>query len=539
MPRNITVTLQDGSQHTYQNAPDDVTPDQVSTRAQSEFGQGVAHLDGGRSATPPPAAAPAGPQPSMLDRAIASPIGRGIHDIGGSVISGIKGLEGMIPFMGGDQAAYETIRGAVNKPYEAALARNRNTPGYAAARQEQDANFAGRANSGLTTTGLTDQFMPSILPTVAGVAGLVTGGSLDASNAAADTQAAGQDAYASANPRLSKAANIAGGFLAGPEGGLPSLPAPIPKQIAPSVSQLRADATTAYNAAHNSGVVTSAPSYDQMLADLNAKLAARGIDPTLHPNSTAVVKRLNDSAGTPMTFQQIDTQRRIAGHGIDASALNKGDKSMSRLIQDHIDDYVDNLKPADLVGGTNPQQAAADLNNARDLYSRSAKATTIQNLIDKAGVNGSNYTASGLENSLRVQFRKLANNDRGMARFSQAEQAAIKRVATGGSPASMNNALRYLGKFSPQGFFPAIAEMGAVGVMGPGALALPAAGFAGRVGATAMTKAAANRAVDLAALGRTATAIPVTPALQLPQLTPLSRLPAGLLGSGLLQPQRQ
>lgn len=48
MPRNITVTFADGSVHTYRNAPDDITPDQVSARAQKEFGLGVVATDGGR-----------------------------------------------------------------------------------------------------------------------------------------------------------------------------------------------------------------------------------------------------------------------------------------------------------------------------------------------------------------------------------------------------------------------------------------------------------------------------------------------------------
>lgn len=58
MPRNITVTLADGSQHVYANAPDNITPDQVTARAQNDFGQSVTTLDGGRSAAPP---APSGP----------------------------------------------------------------------------------------------------------------------------------------------------------------------------------------------------------------------------------------------------------------------------------------------------------------------------------------------------------------------------------------------------------------------------------------------------------------------------------------------
>lgn len=52
MPRNITVTLADGSQHVYANAPDDITPDAVTARAQKDFGQGVTALDGGKNAAP-------------------------------------------------------------------------------------------------------------------------------------------------------------------------------------------------------------------------------------------------------------------------------------------------------------------------------------------------------------------------------------------------------------------------------------------------------------------------------------------------------
>ena len=48
MPRRITVTFNDGSQHIYENAPDDVTPQQVVDRATKEFRKPVKALDGGR-----------------------------------------------------------------------------------------------------------------------------------------------------------------------------------------------------------------------------------------------------------------------------------------------------------------------------------------------------------------------------------------------------------------------------------------------------------------------------------------------------------
>lgn len=50
MARNVTVTFADGSTHVYQNAPDNITPEQVSERAQREFGKAVSSLDGGKDA---------------------------------------------------------------------------------------------------------------------------------------------------------------------------------------------------------------------------------------------------------------------------------------------------------------------------------------------------------------------------------------------------------------------------------------------------------------------------------------------------------
>ena len=51
MPRDITVTFDDGSTHVYRGAPDNITPDQVSARAAQDFGKAVTSLDGGRKPT--------------------------------------------------------------------------------------------------------------------------------------------------------------------------------------------------------------------------------------------------------------------------------------------------------------------------------------------------------------------------------------------------------------------------------------------------------------------------------------------------------
>ncbi|MFT8896260.1 MAG: hypothetical protein ABF968_04775 [Acetobacter sp.] len=78
MPRNITVTFDDGSSHVYQNAPDNITPEQVNARAQQDFGKPVTHLDGGRSSENP-----------SLDEGMSHSLVEGIPILGGLYDKGI------------------------------------------------------------------------------------------------------------------------------------------------------------------------------------------------------------------------------------------------------------------------------------------------------------------------------------------------------------------------------------------------------------------------------------------------------------------
>lgn len=106
MPRNITVTFNDGSTHVYQNAPDNLTPDMVSARAQKDFGKTVTALDGGRGgASQIPtefganlATTEAAPEVSMRDRVmgvIETPLAA-VATLGGGLISPIVGAVGSL-----------------------------------------------------------------------------------------------------------------------------------------------------------------------------------------------------------------------------------------------------------------------------------------------------------------------------------------------------------------------------------------------------------------------------------------------------------
>jgi hypothetical protein len=151
-------------------------------------------------------------QPSLLDRAAASPLGRLAHDVVGGIVKGVfygpdQMVKAALPLLG--QPSIAPISAAIDQPYQGALARNRNTPGYADARVKADALLASHGGS-----GFTDQVTTAFNPTIAGTVGLF-GGGLDASNAAADAQSAGQYDYRAQHPILALVGNALGGLAMG------------------------------------------------------------------------------------------------------------------------------------------------------------------------------------------------------------------------------------------------------------------------------------------------------------------------------------
>lgn len=533
----------------------------------------LAQLNGGSSGsqqvTDPAVLAQLDAQPSMMQTLAASPLGRFAHDAVLSIPAGLASVLAKIDPTGG---AVQPAIDRSDASYQAALAANRNRPGYAQARQAADAQRAIGGGS-----GASDQVISTFAPTMAGIAGGVSGlfggsqAAINASNAAADAQSASQGVFAAQRPIASTAAQVAGGFLAGPEGAAARLPAyagdnalvtravngptmgPLTKnpnvgQAVPTIAGLKAQAKAAYDAIDNSGQIISAPSYDAMVAGLKTKLANEGIDATLHPNALAAFKRLDSATGQPITFKGIDTQRKIAGDAIGAAATNKADQRLGYVVQDHIDDFVNRLQPSDLVAGqgaADPAQTVAALNDARGLYSRASQAQTIQNNLNKAALKSKMYSQSGLENATRAQFRQLALNDKAMSRLSPAVQQAVKDVATG-SPVS--NLLRAIGKYAPHGPVATAAGMGmgalAGGMMGAAegglaSAAIPIAGEIARMGATRLTSAAAQKALDIASLGKTRlpAILPVHP-LALPSIPASGQFPVGLFGSGLIAQQQ-
>lgn len=274
---------------------------------------------------------------------------------------------------------------------------------------------------------------------------------------------------------------------------------PTPKpEPAPTVARLKTQASQAYKAAEDAGVIVSQGSFKTFVDGLKGKLAEEGIDATLHPRAIAALKRLED-VGENISIKGTEILRRVINNA--SKSLDPSERRIAGIMRDQLDDYVQGLGANDIVGGIDSTVATTALRNARDLWSRSRKGEIIEELIENAKLRASQFSGSGLENALRTEFRTLSRNKTRMRGFSAEEQAAIRKVATGGP---VGNALRFLGKFAPRGIVSTTLSGGAGFALGgpAGSAAMLGAGEAGRMGATALTRRNALAASELVRRGR-------------------------------------
>jgi hypothetical protein len=169
--------------------------------------------------------------------------------------------------------------------------------------------------------------------------------------------------------------------------------------------------------------------------------------------------------------QVLATRQGIASRARDAAGTSEG--VVLRRILSEFDDETSQLAPQIKV--------------ANAMYQRAMKGETLTDLLEIAKVNAGQFSQSGMENAVRGQFRELSRKIiRGQEPgWSPEEVTAINQIAAGGT---IDNALRFVGKFAPRG--PVSMGTG-VGTIGAGLMAATrdpyiAAAGAGAFGATAL-----------------------------------------------------
>lgn len=144
--------------------------------------------------------------------------------------------------------------------------------------------------------------------------------------------------------------------------------------------------------------------------------------------------------------QVLATRQGIASRARDASGTSEG--VVLRRILKEFDDETSQLAPQIRV--------------ANSMYQRAMKGETLTDLLEIAKVNAGQFSQSGMENAVRGQFRDLSRKIiRGQEiGWTPEEVTAINQIAAGGT---IDNALRFVGKFAPRGPVSMGTGMGTVG----------------------------------------------------------------------------
>lgn len=218
------------------------------------------------------------------------------------------------------------------------------------------------------------------------------------------------------------------------------------------------------------------------------------------------LKRSEQSGGA--SLHDLELLRRSLRNAA-GNTLDKSSQALSGRLVDKLDDAVDALSASSIAASGQSGRPVVDaLKEARNTYRTGIKAQMVEDAVERA-----QSAASGVENGMRVEFRKLANNPRLARNFTATEKEAIRNVAEGNFT---TNAMRWLGTFGvpiDQGrnFLGSLSGGGvgaAVGGMigGPagatlGGFAIPALGTAAKMGASRATQGLADIAEALVKSG--------------------------------------
>jgi len=202
----------------------------------------------------------------------------------------------------------------------------------------------------------------------------------------------------------------------------------------------------------------------------------------------------------PLT--EVDILRKVAQNAADVQ--HRGDKSLGVGIIDDIDMFLDGLKPKDFVRAAgDTSDIASKYKTARKLWGRGRRSELVNKAISKA-----QNSASGLENGIRQEFRKILRNDKQSRYFNKEELAEMRKVADGTTKA---NLAKWVGTFgmldgsATSTVRPILGAMAGGTLMGTtGAVVMPLIGQMSKGLAEKMTKANARMADQYIRAGRDA-----------------------------------
>lgn len=215
---------------------------------------------------------------------------------------------------------------------------------------------------------------------------------------------------------------------------------------APTILERQTQAKTAYATAPD--VALSGDASLRARNQVANMLADNNFIPQSYPKTKAALSVVEDYAGQPMTWKRADAVHDAIRDVPFAGAMPSAkDARMAKNVLATWDRAMQNPLPGHVRGDL--QAAVSATKEGDKLWSMARKAEKVQEAINMA-----HKAASGFENGIRVEFRKLVSNKPFMNSLQAHERKAIWDVVHGKTSANVIRGLKGFGSIHIPGWTP-------------------------------------------------------------------------------------
>ncbi len=231
-----------------------------------------------------------------------------------------------------------------------------------------------------------------------------------------------------------------GGALA----GLGTRAPKAPKRQTPTLDDLTARKTAAYQAADQAGVRYSPQGYDDMVTAIEGNLTAARVNPMRHPKAASMLDELKGLKGTSPSLTELDQIRQVIRRDV-ANATDPAEAFMGQRMIRELDDFISKAGGNQVSSGVGSDGAAL-IAEARDANTRYAKTAEVTEALESAKLRASSTGSGGnVDNAIRQNMRRVLE---GGNNWTPDEANALRTIVAG---TKTQNVLRQVGKLSPQG----------------------------------------------------------------------------------------
>ena len=460
MPRNITITFDDGTTHVYQNAPDDLTPQAVYDRAAQEFtGKKIVNLDGGRKTAGVRGAIPIadGVVNAVPETPIVKPRDYSFGDVTAEITAPSRQMmsEGISSLY-----APEAAPGTLARAGEGLAALGKTALGG-----------LGTLTSG--AIGLGVEALPEAVVTQGGKFEPVTGRRKLAQELNTMLM------FAEPNPVTTGPATVRGLTKGTPQRVVkPALEAR-PSEV------IKKEAQELFRAPEIKDLKFKPAAGDKLIDDVTSVIEKDALfSPVQHTKVIRSMRDIEKTIGQPLTYERLQGLSSRLG----AAANETKDATQATILQNmkrSVDEFMGSAPDALLETGNLPR-AKETLSAAKETWRRKLKSETVEGILNDIRVESADKDISAVA---KAKFQSLAKNEDELKKFSPEERALIEDLAAGG-PKSQK-LLQLYGRAAP-GMDRAILS-GIYGLLAGGGVTVPAAVIGG--GAIASRKLA-NRMAE-------------------------------------------